>query len=265
MSILTLLFVNAVVSLVCFTGLWLLSVRLKDVSFIDAWWGLGMAVIAVTSYGFTGGGDAHRQVLTKICVIWGLRLGLYLLWRWHRHGPDRRYVSLLDKAQSERGWSWGRSALLLVFALQAPLQFIVCLPVQLGQVNGEAVFGVLGWLGLVIAVFGILFESLGDLQLVLFKRNPQNAGKVLDTGLWRYTRHPNYFGDACVWWGLWLIAAETGLWGVLSIAGPILITVLLTRGSGVPIVEGRMRQHRPGYEDYIARTSSFIPMPPKKG
>lgn len=244
--------------------MWLLSLRLKDVSFVDSWWGIGMGVIALSSYFFTGGEEAHRQVLTKICVIWGLRLGLYLLWRWRQHGPDRRYVTLLDKAQAERGWSWGKSALLLVFALQAPLQFIVCLPVQLGQVGGDGSLGFIGWAGTLIAVFGILFESLGDLQLVLFKRNPANAGKVLDTGLWRYTRHPNYFGDACVWWGLWLIAAETGWLGLTSIVGPILITVLLTRGSGVPTVEGEIGERRPGYADYVARTSAFIPMPPKK-
>ena len=120
-------------------------------------------------------------------------------------------------------------------------------------------------LGVILALIGIGFESLGDWQLVRFKADPANAGKVLDTGLWRYTRHPNYFGDACVWWGLWLIAAETGWIGAASVVGPILITVLLTRWSGVPTVEGRMRRKRPDYEAYVARTSAFIPMLPKKG
>ena len=264
MGIVALLGMNALVSALCFAGLWLLSLRLKDVSFIDSWWALGMVVIAVSSYFFTGGQEAHRQVLTKLCGVWGLRLGLYLLWRWRQHGPDRRYVTMLGKAQSERSWSFGKAALLLVFALQAPLQFVVALPVQLGQVSGDGTLGLLAWAGMVVAVVGIVFESFGDWQLMRFKADPANAGKVMDQGLWRYTRHPNYFGDACVWWGLWLVAADTGLIGALSIPGPILITVLLTRWSGVPTVEGRMRKHRPGYEDYIARTSSFIPMPPKK-
>jgi steroid 5-alpha reductase family enzyme len=113
-------------------------------------------------------------------------------------------------------------------------------------------------------VTGILFETIGDAQLVRFKANPDNAGKVLDTGLWRYTRHPNYFGDACTWWGLYLIAADTGLLGALSIVGPALLTFLLTRWSGVPTTEGSMRRKKPDYADYVARTSSFIPMPPKR-
>jgi steroid 5-alpha reductase family enzyme len=265
MPIFELLISNALVSAVCFIGLWLLSLRLKDVSFIDAWWGLGMVVIAVFSYLFRGGGEPHRVALTVLCAVWGLRLGIYLLWRWRQHGPDRRYVTMLGKAESERGWSFAKSALLLVFALQAPLQFVVCLPVQLGQVNGAGSLGLIGDLGMILALIGIAFESIGDWQLVRFKADPANAGKVLDTGLWRYTRHPNYFGDACVWWGLWLIAAETSWIGAASVVGPILITVLLTRWSGVPTVEGRMRRKRPDYEAYVARTSAFIPMLPKKG
>jgi len=264
MDVLAPLASNALVSAACFIGLWLLSLRLKDVSFIDAWWALGMVVLAVFSHLAYGGG-AHRTALTVLCTVWGLRLGLYLLWRWRKHGPDRRYVTMLGKAQSERGWSWGKSALLLVFALQAPLQFVVALPVQLGQVGDAGGLGPIGFLGVVLAVVGIGFESVGDFQLVRFKADPANEGKVLDTGLWRYTRHPNYFGDACVWWGLWLIAAETGWLGAASVVGPILITVLLTRWSGVPTVEGRMRRKRPDYEAYVARTSGFVPMLPKKG
>jgi steroid 5-alpha reductase family enzyme len=118
-------------------------------------------------------------------------------------------------------------------------------------------------MGVALAVIGITFESVGDWQLVRFKAKAANAGKVLDTGLWRYTRHPNYFGDACLWWGLYLIAAESpiGLW---SLPAPLLLTFLLTRWSGVPTVEGRMRRKRPDYEAYVARTSSFIPLPPRK-
>jgi steroid 5-alpha reductase family enzyme len=130
--------------------------------------------------------------------------------------------------------------------------------------GGTAPLGPIALAGGALAVVGILFESIGDFQLVAFKANPANAGKVLQSGLWRYTRHPNYFGDACVWWGLWLIAAEArvGLW---SMPGPILITVLLTKWSGVPTVEGSMRRRRPDYEAYVKRTSGFFPMPPKKG
>ena len=263
MDVVVLLASNAAVSAICFAGLWILSLRLKDVSFIDAWWALGMVVIALFSYLSRGGAAPHHIALSLLCGVWGLRLGFYLLWRWRKHGPDRRYVTMLGKAQSERGWSFGKAGLLLVFALQAPLQFVVCLPVQLGQVRDAGPLGFFGWAGVALAIVGIGFESLGDWQLVRFKADPANAGMVLDTGLWRYTRHPNYFGDACVWWGLWLIAAETGWIGAASIAGPILITTLLTRWSGVPTVEGRMRRKRPDYEAYVARTSAFIPMPPR--
>jgi steroid 5-alpha reductase family enzyme len=201
--------------------------------------------------------------LTLLCTVWGLRLGIYLIWRWRKQGPDRRYNTMMGKAQSERGWGYAKASLLLVFALQMPLQFVVCLPVQLGQIVPAVALGPLGLVGAALAVVGIVFESLGDWQLVRFKADPANAGKVLDTGLWRYTRHPNYFGDCCVWWGLYLIAAETGL-GAWALPGPILITFLLTKWSGMPTVEGRMRRKRPEYEAYVQRTSGFVPMLPKK-
>lgn len=265
MTIAQLLGVNILVVAACFTGLWLLSIRLKDPSFVDSWWALGMVVLAWTSFLFTGNSGPHALALTLLCTVWGLRLGVYLLWRWRKHGPDRRYETMMGKAKAERGWSFAKASLMLVFAMQAPLQFVVCLPIQLGQVQPTFALGPVALAGVALALIGIAFESLGDWQLVQFKANPANAGKVLDTGLWRYTRHPNYFGDACVWWGLWLIAAETGVAGIVSIVGPILITMLLTRWSGVPTVEGPMRRKRPDYEAYVQRTSGFIPMPPRRG
>ena len=123
--------------------------------------------------------------------------------------------------------------------------------------------GALAWIGAVLALTGILFESIGDLQLVRFKRSPANAGRILDSGLWRYTRHPNYFGDACVWWGLYLIATGTR-YGVWTLPAPVLMTLLLTRWSGVPTVEGPMKRKRAGYDDYMKRTSVFIPWWPKR-
>ena len=264
MEIVQLLATNAAIVAAFFLVCWMINVRIKDPSFIDSLWALGMVVVAISSFVMTGGRGPHATLLTLLCSVWGLRLGLYLLWRWRKNGPDRRYVTMMGKAQAERGWSFAKSTLLLVFALQAPLQFIVCLPVQLGQLTATSTLGPLALAGAVLAVLGIFFETVGDWQLTRFKANPANEGKVLDSGLWRYTRHPNYFGDACVWWGFYLIAADTGLVGALSIPGPILITILLTRWSGVPTVEGRMRRKRPDYEAYVARTSGFIPMPPKK-
>ena len=258
------LVVNAVVIGACFLVLWLVSIALKDPSFVDSWWAIGMVVIAWTSFIFTGGRGPHAIALTVLCTIWGLRLGLYLLWRWLKYGADHRYVVMIGKAKAERGWSFAKASLMMVFAMQAPLQFVVCLPVQLGQCVATTAMGPLAWAGVALAVVGIVFEGVGDFQLTRFKANPANNGKVLDTGLWRYTRHPNYFGDACVWWGLYLIAAETGWVGAASIIGPIVITFLLTKMSGMPTVEGRMRRKRPDYEAYIQRTSAFIPLPPKR-
>ena len=257
------LVVNAAVIAVCFAVLWLISIRLKDVSFVDSWWAVGMVVAAWTTYLVTGGHGPHAMALLAICTIWGLRLGIHLFWRWRKSGPDPRYVAMLGKAQSERGWSFGKASLMIVFAMQAPLMFVVCLPVQLGQYAVTSARGPIAWLGVALALIGVGFESVGDLQLSRFKADPANQGAVLDTGLWRYTRHPNYFGDACVWWGLYLIAAETGWVGAASILGPITITFLLTKLSGVPMLEDRMRRRRPGYEAYIRRTSSFIPLPPR--
>jgi steroid 5-alpha reductase family enzyme len=263
MSIVSLLVANALILIICALLLWGLSLRLKDVSFIDSWWPLGMVVAAIASYVQTGGGGPHALALTALCTIWGVRLSGYLFWRWRKQGADPRYTAMLHDAQTRRGWTFAKASLLLVFALQAPLQWLVCLPVQLGQIAPTFDLRALGWSGVALAVFGIAFESLGDSQLLAFKADRANAGQVMDKGLWRYTRHPNYFGDACLWWGLYLIAAETGL-GVWSLPGPILITLLLTKGSGAPTVEGRMSA-RPGYADYIRRTSGFIPWPPKRG
>ena len=262
MEIARLLIRNAFIVALCFGALWLIAMRIKDVSFVDSWWALGMVVLAWATFVATGTSSPRQLLLLVLCSVWGLRLGGYLLWRWRRNGPDRRYQTMLGKAQSERGMSFGRAALHLVFALQGPLQFIVALPVQLGQIGGGAV-GPLGLAGAALAVTGISFETIGDWQLVRFKSDPANRARILDTGLWRFTRHPNYFGDCCVWWGLYLIAAETSV-GLWALPGPVLLTFLLTRWSGVPTVEGHMKRKKPGYDDYVRRTPAFVPWLPKR-
>jgi steroid 5-alpha reductase family enzyme len=262
MPIAYLLIQNAVIVALCFAALWLIALRLKDVSFVDAWWALGMVVLAWASFLGMGAPTDRRIVLLSLCTAWGARLGIYLLWRWRKQGPDRRYQTMAGKAQSERGIGFARWSLQAVFSLQGPLQFIVALPVQLGMF-GAAPLGPLAGAGIALAALGIVFESVGDAQLVAFKADPANRARVLDSGLWRYTRHPNYFGDCCVWWGLWLIAAESSWIGAASVVGPILLTFLLTRWSGMPTVEGRMKRKKPGYEDYVRRTPAFVPWWPK--
>jgi steroid 5-alpha reductase family enzyme len=262
MALVSLLITNLLILVVCILGLWGVGLRLRDVSFIDAWWPIGMVVVALASYVQTGGSGPHALLLAGLCTLWGLRLGGYLFLRWRRHGPERRYTEMLEHARTARGWSFPKASLLLVFALQAPLQWAVCLPVQLGQLTPTLDLSGWGWAGAVLAVFGLIFESVGDWQLQQFKADAANKGRVMDRGLWRYTRHPNYFGEACLWWGLYLIAADAGV-GAWSLPGPILITVLLVKGSGVPTVEGHMKANRPGYADYVRRTSGFIPWFPK--
>jgi len=265
MNLAHLLIQNAAISAVCFIVLWLIGIRLKDVTFVDAWWGLGMVVLAAASFVGSGGGPTpHKLALLGLCAAWGLRLGGHLLLRWRHEGPDRRYRSMLGHAETVRGWSFAKASLLFVFATQAPLQFIVALPAQLGQgAPSPAPLGPLAWAGVALALIGLGFETLGDAQLARFKADPDSRGKVLDTGLWRYTRHPNYFGDACLWWGLYLIAAETP-YGIWALPGPILLTWTLMKWSGAPTIEGRMHKTRPGYDAYVARTSGFVPMPPKR-
>jgi steroid 5-alpha reductase family enzyme len=254
---------NAAVILALFVLAWAACVAMRDCTPVDSLWGLGMGVVAVSTFLQTGGGTERRLLLTGICLAWALRLGGYMLWRWRDHGPDRRYVRMLDKAKAERGWGYGQAAFRLVFMLQMPLLWLVCLPVQLGQIAAQPVeLGPMGILGAGLSLFGLAYESLADWQLVRFKKAPGNEGKVLESGLWRYSRHPNYFGDACVWIGLWLVAAETPL-GLISLVGPAYLIFTLTRWSGMPTVEGRMRRRKPDFDDYARRTSPFIPWPPK--
>jgi steroid 5-alpha reductase family enzyme len=262
MSVASVLAVNAAVLVATFLTAWLVALRLRDVTFIDSLWAIGMVVIAASTLVQTQGDPMRKGLLMGLCAAWGLRLGLYLLNRWRQHGPDRRYEKIFAHAQEKHGWGFAKASLLLVFATQAPLLFIVCLPVQLGQIEAGPPVGIIGIAGAIMTVIGIAFETIGDGQLTRFKRDPANKGKVMGRGLWRYTRHPNYFGDACTWWGLYLIAAETptGLW---ALPGPVLLTWTLMKWSGVPTTEGRMKRKKPGYEDYVRRTSGFVPWWPK--
>lgn len=261
-EIAVLLGLNLALIIAVMLALWALALRLKDVSFIDAVWPLGMLVLALATLPRTEGDPIRKGLLVWLCGVWALRLGWHLFRRWRGAGADGRYVDLVERQEREKGWSFGKTALLFVFLPQAAFLWLTCLPVQLGQVSYDPAVGWLGWTGAVLAVVGIGFESIGDAQLSAFKKDPANKGKVLDTGLWRYTRHPNYFGDACTWWGLYLIAAETGP-GVWAIVGPLFLTFTLTKWSGIGVTEKAIHKSRPGYADYVRRTSAFVPWPPK--
>jgi steroid 5-alpha reductase family enzyme len=236
---------------------WLASVALRNVTIVDTLWSL-LFVIAAYSYAASSAPAEARTVLVLVMVTaWGLRLALYLGARTLGHEEDRRYQAI--RRRNEPGFAW--KSLYLVFGLQALLAWVISLPL-LGGIAGEPrPLGVLDYLGATVWLLGWAFESIGDWQLSRFKREPANAGKVMDRGLWRYTRHPNYFGDFCVWWGLYLVALGAGAWW--AFVGPALMSVLLLRVSGVTLLEKDIGQRRPGYDEYVRRTNAFFPGPPR--
>lgn len=249
----------AAVALLMFAT-WLVSLARKDASLVDIVWGSAFVLVAAVVALVGEGAESRRLLLLAMVAIWGLRLSTYLAWRNLGHGEDYRYQAMRKKY----GDRFPLVSLVVVFGLQAVLVLVVSLPVQLAATAAQpeglgplAAFGVALWL------LGLAFETIGDAQLARFKADPANKGLVMDQGLWRYTRHPNYFGDFCVWWGIFVVAAETGpgRWGVV---GPLVMSFLLLRVSGVAMLEKTIGKRRPGYAEYVANTSSFFPRPPKR-
>lgn len=237
---------------------WLVSVARRDASIVDIVWGLGFVVVAWAVFATTDGNQTRRILLVAMTMIWGLRLATHLFVRNRGKGEDHRYQAM----RRRYGERFAVVSLYLVFGLQGVLMWIVSLPLQLGQTREAPGIGLIAAIGIAVWALGMYFEAVGDWQLARFKRDPANAGKVMDRGLWRYTRHPNYFGDACVWWGIALVAAETGI-GAIGLVGALVMTVLLRRVSGVTLLERSLVKRRPGYEDYVARTSPFLPRRPR--
>jgi steroid 5-alpha reductase family enzyme len=238
--------------------LWAVSLRIGDVSIIDVFWGPAFLLIALTVALAADGDAGRRWLLVALTAVWSLRLAVYLAIRkLAEPGEDRRYTAM----RRRRGDSFALWSLVMIFALQGLLALIVSLPIQVAGYRA----GPLGWSiapGLALFCVGLFFEAVGDAQLRRFKRDGANAGKVMDRGLWRYTRHPNYFGDFCVWWGIWLVVLPAGgTWWTLI--GPVLMSVLLIRVSGKALLEQGLRKRRPEYADYIERTSGFFPRPPR--
>ena len=237
---------------------WVISVAVRNASIVDLVWGLGFVLVAWAVRLTVDGNDARQWLLVGMVTVWGLRLSGYLAWRNLGHGEDYRYKAM-RKQWGSRFWI---VSLVTVFVLQGVLMWIVSIGVQLGQVPRTPGLGVLAVVGVVVWALGLGFEAVGDAQLARFKADPANAGTTMDRGLWRYTRHPNYFGDACVWWGIALVAAESGL-GAFGLIGAAVMTVFLRRVSGVTLLEKSLVKRRAGYEDYVARTSPFVPRRPR--
>ena len=250
----------AAITIMCvMVATWLLSLVLKTASIVDIVWGLGF-VITSWVLALTIDGDSTRQILLAVMVgAWGLRLGGYLAKRNIGHGEDWRYKAMRKK----KGARFGLISLVTVFGLQGVLMWVVSLPVMFGNSDATPGVGPLAVIGVMVWAVGLSFEAVGDWQLAKFKKDPNNAGKVMQTGLWSLTRHPNYFGDALLWWGIGIVGAETGT-GVVGFIGPVVMTVFLLRVSGVPMLERSLMKRREGYAEYAARTSAFIPRPPKR-
>jgi steroid 5-alpha reductase family enzyme len=230
---------------------------------VDVAWGLAFAAVAVTSYGLSSGhgDDGRRLLVTALTVVWGLRLAGHIAWRGRGHGEDPRYDKMLAKAGSG---SRDAYAFRTVYLLQGALVWVVSLPVQ-AACYAPGALGPAAAAGTALWALGLVFEAVGDWQLARFKADPANKGRLMDRGLWSWTRHPNYFGDFCVWWGLFLLACDAGRWQpvAVGVAGPLIMSFLLTRGSGKALLERHMAD-RPGYREYVARTSGFLPRPPRR-
>jgi steroid 5-alpha reductase family enzyme len=236
-------------------ALWAVSLVKRDVSIVDAWWGPGFAVVAWSSL-LAGGETTPARILVTVLVsVWALRLGAYLTYRNWGEPEDPRYQAIRRKV----GPSFPIASLIIVFALQGTLMGIVSLPIQLAR-GGEPSVSIRLAPGIALWIIGFVFETVGDAQLARFKSDPRNRGQIMDRGLWRFTRHPNYFGDFLVWWGLFAIAWAAGAPAWTAI-GPLVMSVLLLRVSGVTLLERTLRR-RPGYDEYVRRTSAFFPRPP---
>ncbi len=240
-------------------ALWLVSIPLRDVSIVDPAWGPAFVLVSLVAAVAGDGCVGRKWLLLAMTAVWGIRLGAHLLGRkLHDPGEDRRYAAMRER-RGERFVLW---SLLWVFGVQGLLVLIVSLPIQVAADRG----GVLGAAvipGVAVFLIGVTFEAIGDEQLRRFKARPESRGQVMDRGLWRYTRHPNYFGDFCVWWGVWLVALTAGgTWWTLI--GPVVMSVLLIRVSGAGLLEKDIGTRRPGYADYVKRTSGFFPLPPRK-
>ena len=244
--------------LVVMVATWLVSLLLRNASIVDIVWGGGFVLVAWIARTIGDGDTGRLNLLTAMVTIWGSRLALYLWWRNHGQEEDFRYQSM----RRRQGDRFPIMSAVTVFGLQGVLMFVVSLPVQLAATPARPGIGWVAVIGVVLWGVGLFFETVGDVQLARFKADPDNAGTVMDRGLWRYTRHPNYFGDFCVWWGVFLVAAETvdARFGVI---GPALMTFMLLRVSGVAMLERGLMKRREGYADYVARTPTFFPRPPR--
>ncbi len=257
-SVLAALLSSIPLLLAVLVALWVLSVAIRNVSIVDIFWGPGFAVLAWYQAAQAGLEGARATAVLAAVTLWALRLGLHLGVRNVGKGEDPRYAAFRAAAGPPYWWK----SFFSVFLLQGALMFFISLPVQLVWLLPPVPPGPLMWVGLLVFGVGLVFEAVGDAQLTRFKADAQNRGRVMDQGLWRYTRHPNYFGDACAWWGLWLMTVEVpGL--AFTLLSPLVMNLLLLKVSGVPLLEKTLVKTRPAYAEYVRRTPAFVPWFPR--
>ena len=230
---------------------------LKDNSIVDIAWGIGFIIATAISLFESQKFFTQNLLVNSMVVIWGLRLAIYIFVRHHGKPEDYRYKEMRD--------SWGKNVLLMgllkVFLPQAIVMYIIAFPILMVNSSPHDGIQITDIIGGIIWLIGFYFEAISDMQMFNYKKNPANKGKVMKYGLWKFTRHPNYFGEATMWWGIFLIAIPSGYW-YLSLLSPIVITLLIIKVTGVELLEKKYKDNAE-YQEYIRKTSSFIPMPPK--
>ena len=235
---------------------WLVSLWRNDVSIVDSLWSLMFLLVALAYAAMSGDGGPREVLVLALVAVWALRLSVYISWRNHGEPEDYRYQEI--RANNEPFFRY--KSLYIVFVLQAVLAWVISMPLA-AAISGQSAIGFLDYAGIALFAVGLMFEALGDFQLSRFRRDPANAGKVLDTGLWRFTRHPNYFGNFTLWWGFYLVALSAGGWW--TVMSPLLMTFLLLKVSGVALLEKDISVRRPQYANYIRHTNAFFPGLPR--
>lgn len=254
------LWLNAfLIIMVLMSILWIISVAIKNVSIVDLFWGTGFVIVSVFYFLKTDGFGLRKTILMILVAVWGLRLSIYLAWRNIGKGEDFRYGEFRKSYGSNYWWI----SFFQTFLLQGVLMWLISAPLLGAQFHsGKDHLNILDFTGILLWLIGFLFETFGDLQLAGFRSDPGNKGKVLDRGLWKYTRHPNYFGDSAVWWGYGLLSLAAGSY--LPVLGSFLMTALIIKVSGVALLEKSLASKKPEYREYARKTSAFIPWFPKK-
>jgi steroid 5-alpha reductase family enzyme len=247
-----------IVSLMTF--LWIISIFIKNVSIVDIFWGLGFVITCGVYFAHTQGNEQRKLLILILTAIWGIRLSAYIGWRNAGKGEDFRYREFRKKYGEKRYW-W--ISYFQTFLLQGILMWLISAPLLGAQYySPDKAPGIFDYIGIFFWLTGFIFEAGGDFQMARFRADSENRGKVFDKGFWRYTRHPNYFGDSAVWWGFGIICISAG--GYLPALGSLLMTALIIKVSGVALLEKSLSSGKPGYKEYVERTSAFIPWFPKK-